>query len=453
MFSVIPKIRSGASAPIPVLFLFLFVIQFLLLTSVPAVYAQEAPVRERFPAVADLLAEFSRIGQISDENMRTPALNELWRQVRAGGHIPYTDKELALMLYRGGADRVDWRGDFNRWGNESRAESVHAARTEAGVHSGDVSAGDPGEDNHGEGILIPGTDVWYTTITLPCDARVDYKIVINGADWMLDPVNPELQYGGAGPNSVLAMPCYEAPAETQLRYDINRGLLSNAYTFSSQALGYEVLFYVYFPHEYQETNAYPVIYVTDGHEYADDALGGMVNILDNAIADSLIPPVMAIFLDPRNPYGGENRRMDELMMNPRYAAFLAEELVPAVDETFATSVYDGDRAIMGTSLGGLNAAYVVLNYSYVFGRAALHSPAFWPRQEILDLYRDSRRLPVSYYISAGTIYDGLELATEFRDILHDGAFHMRFVTTNEGHSWGQWRGQILPALRFFWGGE
>jgi enterochelin esterase-like enzyme len=134
-----------------------------------------------------------------------------------------------------------------------------------------------------------------------------------------------------------------------------------------------------------------VVYVTDGHEYADENMGKMITVLDNAIAEGLIPPVMAVFIDPRDPYTGENRRQSEFVMNRRYAAFLAGELVPGIDDMFATSAYDGDRALMGTSLGGINTAFTVLNYSQTFGRAVIHSPAFRMAPELLDAYRNSPR--------------------------------------------------------------
>jgi enterochelin esterase-like enzyme len=387
----------------------------------------------RFAGIEELMAGLNRLagtgstaGNTGDETAAQPeAMNALYRELRAGGHIPFTEQERVLFLYKGDAGRVQWRGDFNRWGN--------------------------GGEQAGSGTRIGGSDVWYFELELPCDARVDYKIVLNGTDWIIDPANSALQWGGAGPNSELAMPCYEVPQETVERYDIERGTLSTPYTYLSSELGYEVAFYIYFPYGYRETSAYPVVYVTDGHEYADENMGKMVTVLDNAIADSLIPPVMAVFIDPRDPYTGENRRQNEFVMNPRYAAFLAGELVPGIDDMFATSAYDGDRALMGTSLAGINTAYTVLNFSQTFGRAAIHSPAFRMAPELLDAYRNSPRRPVSMYISAGTINDGLEQAAEFRDILSENVWHMRFEEVNQGHSWGQWKGQILPALIVFLG--
>jgi enterochelin esterase-like enzyme len=397
--------------------------------------AQDADDASRFAGIEELMAGLNRLagtgstaGNTGDETAAQPeAMNALYRELRAGGHIPFTEQERVLFLYKGDAGRVQWRGDFNRWGN--------------------------GGEQAGSGTRIGGSDVWYFELELPCDARVDYKIVLNGTDWIIDPANSALQWGGAGPNSELAMPCYEVPQETVERYDIERGTLSTPYTYLSSELGYEVAFYIYFPSGYRETSAYPVVYVTDGHEYADENMGKMVTVLDNAIADSLIPPVMAVFIDPRDPYTGENRRQNEFVMNPRYAAFLAGELVPGIDDMFATSAYDGDRALMGTSLAGINTAYTVLNFSQTFGRAAIHSPAFRMAPELLDAYRNSPRRPVSMYISAGTINDGLEQAAEFRDILSENVWHMRFEEVNQGHSWGQWKGQILPALLFFWGEE
>jgi hypothetical protein len=190
--------------------------------------AQNADDALRFAGIEQLMAELNRLagtgsagGNTGDEAAVQPAaMNALYRELRAGGNIPFTEQERALFLYKGDADRVHWRGDFNRWGN--------------------------GDDEAGAGTRIGGSDVWYLELELPCDARVDYKIILNRTEWIIDPANAALQWGGAGPNSELAMPCYEVPKETVERYDIERGTLSSPYTYQSSELGYEVAFYIYF---------------------------------------------------------------------------------------------------------------------------------------------------------------------------------------------------------------
>ena len=49
--------------------------------------------------------------------------------------------------------------------------------------------------------------------------------------------------------------------------------------------------------------------------------------------------------------------MSEYNMNPNFANFVAGELVPMIDSNYRTNATAEGRTILGTSMGGLNAAY------------------------------------------------------------------------------------------------
>jgi hypothetical protein len=70
----------------------------------------------------------------------------------------------------------------------------------------------PGDANGWDPAAFPmtrlsTTNLWYRTDTFPADARLDYKFVLGGSTWILDPRNPYQVSGGFGPNSELRMPC------------------------------------------------------------------------------------------------------------------------------------------------------------------------------------------------------------------------------------------------------
>ena len=47
---------------------------------------------------------------------------------------------------------------------------------------------------------VEGTDFYYLTKKFESDARLDYKFVIDGSNWILDPLNPNKVTGGYGAN-------------------------------------------------------------------------------------------------------------------------------------------------------------------------------------------------------------------------------------------------------------
>ena len=89
-------------------------------------------------------------------------------------------------------------------------------------------------------VRLTGTDLWYREGTLPDDARVDYKIVLNGGNWIDDPVNPLKMWSGFGPNSELRMPDYSYPLETIRSPNAARGTHHRNTRVSSTNLGYQL---------------------------------------------------------------------------------------------------------------------------------------------------------------------------------------------------------------------
>ena len=74
---------------------------------------------------------------------------------------------------------------------------------------------------------------------------------------------------------------------------------------------------------------------------------------DNLVADGRVEPCVVVFVDPR--WAGQNRRQQQYVQNPGFAAFVAEELVPTIDAAYRTRPDRESRVILGTSLGGVFA--------------------------------------------------------------------------------------------------
>jgi enterochelin esterase family protein len=189
------------------------------------------------------------------------------------------------------------------------------------------------------------------------------------------------------------------------------------------------------------------VYVTDGHEYAADYLGSMTIVMDNLIADGRMRPAIAVFIDPRDPEPPHtNRRQTEYVGNRQYAAFLADELVPRIDADYETDGQPSARAILGTSLGGLNSMYVGIVEHDTFGLLGIQSPAFQMYPAIYDLVRDHPHRDQTIFMSAGTLGNDNAAATTMWQILQNHNYAFQYLEVPEGHSWGSWRGQLDSLL-------
>jgi enterochelin esterase family protein len=287
--------------------------------------------------------------------------------------------------------------------------------------------------------------------SFPSDARLDYKVTVDDS-WIIDPVNPHYQWSGFGPNSELRMPDWKPEPMKEEIPEAKKGSLSKNILISSSNLGYDVQYQVYTPVGYEELSNLPVIYILDGHEYADDKLGASVIMLDNLIHLKKIKPVIAVFIDPRDPDNlDSNRRGDEFGTNQAYNDFIINELIPETRLKFKIAESRNKTALLGTSLGGLNTTYLGFKNREVFGKLAIQAPAYWYKEkEIYGLVRATKKANFDIYMSVGTIGDNLNDARQMKKEFDRLDLDYTYVEVNEGHSWGAWSAQMDDILiQFF----
>jgi enterochelin esterase family protein len=353
-----------------------------------------------------------------------------WNQLISTS-IPFVYKDSVIFLYKGEARSVSWMGDFNNWGYDKSFMN--------------------------SGSRIPNTDIWILRSSFPNDARLDYKIVIDEKNWILDPVNVNQQWSGVGggsPNSELRMPEWRADPVSIYSNSVAHGSWDKDVLFNSRKLGYQITYSVYLPVGYDASVRYPIIYVLDGYEYMHDRMGNMITILDNLIGLNKIKPVIAIFVDHREPVNrSNNRRMKELAMNALYLSFFTEELIPVIETQYSVSDDRTQRAILGTSMGGLTAAYFSFSKPEIFGLAGIQSPAFWFKPDIYTFCDNPEKPPVKIFMTTGVINDAREGAQKMRAILEKNTCIYAYKEINQGHSWGNWRDLIDDILIYFYPGS
>jgi enterochelin esterase family protein len=373
-----------------------------------------------YPSVA---AALKAIEAIEDADNRKTTTEQLWEAIKDTAVIPYTTADTAIFLYKGSANSVSWNGDFNSWGNDKSFSNT--------------------------GKNIDSTDLWYLIKTFPEDARLDYKVTLNNSQWILDPNNPNQQWSGFGPNSELRMPDWNEESVGYHNENVAEGVV-DSFTIESSILNYKVAYKVYKPAGYENFNDLPVLYVTDGQEYGDEKLGNIFTITNNLIAENKIDPIIMVLIDPRNPDNiGQNRRMEEYTLNNSYLNFVAEELISEIDASYKSSTEQ--RAILGTSLGGLNASYFGAERPDLFPMVAAQSPAYWYKTEIYNKVENADLGNQRIFISAGTFNDGLDNAKKMRQTYENKQLAPNFLIVNEGHSWGAWTQQLDNILIQFFG--
>jgi enterochelin esterase family protein len=338
---------------------------------------------------------------------------------------PLTAGERAVFLFRGAAKSVQLVGDMNAWVPETAPALAR----------------------------IAGTDMWWIERTFPADARLDYKLLVDGDSWRLDPLNPRTCEGGYGNNSELAMPRHEFPPE--LSDDPNLFVWPGATAdleIESKIFGGTRKYTMYVPGGRRGPEGLPTVVFLDGGDYLRFA--GAARLLDALIARQIIPPVAAVFVPPverGEEYGGNATAI---------AAFLADELLPALRERHGIARQAAQTAIVGPSLGGLAAARIALARPDVFGLVAGQSGAYNTGTFLSDVAREDKRA-VRFHLVAGSFETALGgdpeggnlLGAQRRlaEILKAKGYDVVAFERPEGHSWGFWKSQLGRALAWLFG--
>jgi len=152
--------------------------------------------------------------------------------------------------------------------------------------------------------------------------------------------------------------------------------------------------WIYLPKSYNflKGKSYPVLYMQDGQNLFNEQTAafhtewGIDECLDT-LAPQLHKEFIVIGIDndstkrlnEYNPYDNDKYGKGE---GKQYLDFVANTLKPFVDKNYRTLKDAKHTFIGGSSMGGLISMYALVQYSNVFGGAAVFSPSFWIAPEI-----------------------------------------------------------------------
>jgi enterochelin esterase family protein len=352
---------------------------------------------------------------------------------------------------------------------------------------------------------IEGTDVWYASVEADPRTVVPYQFQVDPPSWgatleevhalladeerlaafmralfvsgRADPHNPERHYPynalfGGDPDGTAGEDKWESiltlPAAEQLPYLDGQGLHGRLehHVLAGKALPGERAVTIYLPPDYRAETAYPLVVLLDGELLLKCAR--LDTVLDSAIAQGAIPPVVAVFWHNLTIAS----RMTEMACNPALPDALADELLPWVRANYGVTDDPSQVVIGGQSFGGLSSAWIPFRRWGAFGAAFIVSPSFWftppdvgevaaevPGGWLTQQYEAADAKLVRMYIAVGTLesspipYPGMngqsmvDLARNFRDAVrargHDIAGYRE---EPGGHNHVTMRRLLVPGL-------
>jgi enterochelin esterase-like enzyme len=229
------------------------------------------------------------------------------------------------------------------------------------------------------------SNLWYTSYVFPRTAHLRYELIapkgwhaspdratyfaMDGREYETfhDPLNPRLNdwnnalvsyaEGPDAKTSPYLTKRAATPAGTLEELDIDSKILGNRRTLQ-----------VYLPPGYRhDSRSYGLLLAFDGIQYTTAI--PTPAILDNMIAAHAIPPVIAVFLESPD-------RDSEFPPNDSFQSFISTELLPLLRAHYKLSRDPRRSAVLGSSYGGIAAAYTAFNFPDLFGNVISQSGSY-----------------------------------------------------------------------------
>lgn len=299
---------------------------------------------------------------------------------------------------------------------------------------------------------IPG--IWYLRVPTENAGRFEYKLGIRHGEqeqWILDPGNPARAADPYGENSVCLTWGYERPP-----WSLPRGAPEGHFEtveINSQAFGEIRQERVYLPAGYDASKTYPLTIIHDGDDFM--AYADLQASLDNLIDDGDIPPVVAVLTQTAH-------RMAEYPRARRHARYLAQELLPVINERFAVAEQPDQRVLIGASLGavaslstafrfpGLFGGLVLKSGSFVFDERKLRHrthPVFHRVARLIHVLKRAPDLPPTRaFVSTGELEGLADDNRVLASFLRERGCDVLFRSAWDGHHWHNWRDQLRDGL-------
>ncbi|MFZ0699524.1 MAG: enterochelin esterase [Thermoplasmata archaeon] len=328
---------------------------------------------------------------------------------------------------------------------------------------------------------LAGTDIWYRSHHVGADVRTVYFFVdtppprrlTRPIDWLKyslrwkrDPLNPLTFVFPADPEdpkdkeivgSVLSLP--KARPAASLGREVPAAFSRvELHRFRSPTLRNTRRIWIYRPRGSPQpaSVASNLLIVFDGLAYL--TLVPTPAILDRLQSQNRIGPTYAVLIDSLS----HPDRSRELTCNDSFVRFLEGELRPWVERRLGRSFATARTVLVGSSLGGLAAAYAALQCPSQFGNVLSQSGAFWwsPAKEEPGLlareYAVSPRSGVRFYLEAGTLETSSGRTREtpsilasnrhLRDVLQAKGHRVAYHEFAGGHDYLCWRDTLGPAI-------
>ena len=232
---------------------------------------------------------------------------------------------------------------------------------------------------------------------------------------------------------------------------MKRGTIQDHLIHSAE-LNEDISFMVYVPADFSPMLSYTFLICQDGKDYFQ--LGRLPRTADELLGSEDIEPLIIVGIPYENKHDRREKYHPDGAKQAAYIRFLANELVPYLDEQFPGHGDRFGRALAGDSLAGTVSLMAALKHSDLFGRVIMHSP--FVDSTVMSLAEAADALPSLYHVIGTEETDVLMTNGERADFLTPSrALHSLLASKTKDyfyeefsgtHTWTYWQPDVKRAL-------
>ncbi|NDJ34359.1 MAG: esterase family protein [Chloroflexi bacterium] len=337
-------------------------------------------------------------------------MHALLRRAQEEGH-PLIDGQTVTFLWQG-SDPPELKGDFNDWGASPLPDAEQI-----------------------------DSELWRYTVTLPEDTYMEYDFMRGGVH-LGDPLNAgrTIPTPFGSDNHTFAMPGWSVDPITAAR-PLRGTLTAKTIKSASLLIRGRRRIHLYQP---PARGPVPLLVVFDGQDYLDR--GRLLSTVENLMEAGRIRPVALALVE----HAGADRFI-EYAASESTAFFVVSKLLPFARRWL--DITQGPQAILGTSMGGLQAAYTALRFPGEIDTVLCQSGAFrmfGHDFQVFPLLEHYPTLPLRFWLNVGH-YDYADLMVcnpRLRDMLQRRGYPVAYRQYPAGHNYTAWAAEIWHGLEW-----
>lgn len=327
---------------------------------------------------------------------------------------------------------------------------IYAPKATEVTVSGEFEVGAPAHK-----LTKDAQGIWSVTVG-PFEPEIyEYDFMVDGVQ-MLDPRNPVVKYN-RGPAAIASL--LDIPGNSPRAFDVRpvaHGKVEIRY-YDSKTTKQTRRVHVYTPPNYERTSSrLPVLYLLHGGDGEDSvwtAFGRAHVILDNLIADKVVPPMIVVM-----PNGYAYAWDSGVAPDKQQADFqkdLIDDLIPFVQANYRASSDRKHRALAGLSRGGGQTLSIGLRHLNLFSRLGVFSAGSNnPQEAFKDIAANARKVDEQLdllWIGSGTEDFAMAGANRLAEFLSANGIAHTFRKTRGEHTWIVWRQYLKELAPLLWG--